>query len=584
MNKIKRSSILQYSISIAIIGMSGNAYSMGLCVSGTSSIVSSSASPYANDCPSGKNGTSFTDSAKADLDKFGTDIATAGKEIAKTITSNTKNEIDMMTTSTGEIITALMNITNTKIKDELKQDKMMLDMKMNFQSEMQNRELQAKKSVIGLDDTKEEVLFILDELKNTGNGTPGNYNHAQEVIAAMKSKYDNDPKFLIPVRIQAASANQIKGSGCPEYSPELQREGKLDSSCFYGVKANPGEKVQKYFEECSRAKRSALSSIQDNVSNVAANNEQNRSQSKYLKESRSQSSKELASTKIKDQIDTSCTSEEFNYKLCGKTTDGSMMTETAYKNKIIENEIVPFGNISSTNYLAPVSFGTIDGETVAATDEEIAAMRAKSVDLSSGVAVSDNTPPIVKTYRTSSQYFAAKDFVNNITNKEAVSNDQNITKMKDSDTALFQSKFMSRLSALSLAENSLMQPIKERTGTNIAIAVADGTLKRDGVDGKVIKEDVDGAGSLDRLFFSIDKDYGRLSTDAKSAIGTTGMAGISTAPEGSLENWQIEALTKSNMLALKNYEQNERIELLLATLVASSTNSQENIDYINSLK
>lgn len=578
MDKRKGNKFLKYSISIAILSTVSPIYAIGICEQSNATLVSGNNSPYAQDCPDSKNGVEFTGDASAYLKQFKTEIKSAGEEIANQIASNASAEIDTMTKGSQKLIETLYTLTNTEIKDSLTQDKMLLDMKMNYQTELQEKEIQAEKSVISLDDSKEEVLFILDELKNTGNGSSGNYNHAQEVIAAMKAKYDDDPNFLMPIRIKSADAKTMKGEGCPAYDPKLQKEGKLDSSCFYGVKASPGHKLEKYFEECSRAKRKALESIKQNVSSAAAKTAQASSQSKYLNKSGSSSSSELAKNKLEMQRDTSCTQEQFDYKVCQKN-----LSESDYIKKVIDNEIVPFANVSSTNYLSPVSIGTIDGKPVEATDEEIKAMRAKSVDVNPDVAVSENTPPIVDTYRTSSQYLGAIDFVNNVVNKEAVSNEGNITKMKDLDSSLAQSVFMNRAAALSLAENSLMQPIKARTGTKISTAIADGSLTPEKRD-VVIKEDVDGAGELDRLFFSINKDYERLTTDAKSAADGGGIAAISTAPTGSLEEWQIEALVQGNMLAYKNYEQNEKIELLLANLVALNANSQENINYINSLK
>lgn len=568
------------------------------CDPSFASTAANNKNPFSVACPSSKGAATFTGDASSYIAQFGTEIEAAGTEIAEQIAANAESEIKVITTGNEQIIKTLVDITNSSIKDGLKQDKQMLDMKMEFMSELQERELKATQSVISMDDSREEVLFILNELEAVGNGEEGNYNHAHEVIAAMKAKYDDDPNFMMPIRIKSADSKNSEGAGCPQYDPDLHKAGQLDGSCFYAIKASPGMKLEKYFQECSRIKRDALASVQSNLSKTASTRKQLQGQASYAKKSSSGvQASQMAQEKTEEQLKTSCTPEEFAFKLCGEDENGEMMTSETYITEVIDNKIIPYGNVSSSNYLAPVPVGSIDGDVGEMSEEEIQSMRitaqqkldAAGNAVAPSAVVSSNTPPLIKTYRTSAQYYAAEDFVSNIINKEAVSG-LKIEDAKNKDKAVFHSKFMARNAALSLAENSLRQPIKDRLGTDLAAAVADGSLSREGAlnpeTGKVevLKEDLNGASSTDRLAFAINKDYARISNDAQSAANSGGTAGIETAAPGTLAEWQVESLVRTNQLLLMENEKNERMELLLATLLANMTNSKDNVEYINSFK
>lgn len=572
--------------------------SANYCDPGSAQVVATNASPYAVECPSDKGAATFSGDASSYISQFGTEIEKAGKEIAEQMAMNSAGEIDVITAGNEQLLKILADLTNSQIKDGLAQDKQMLDMKMEFASELQERELKSNQSVISMDDSKEEVLFILSELKNVGNGEEGSYNHAHEVIAAMKAKYDDDPDFVMPIRMKSADSKMGEGEGCPEYDPDLHKAGKLQGECYYAIKASPGMKLEKYFQECSRVKQGALASIQTNASKTAGKKKQLKAQSDYAKKSSSGvQASQMASEKVESQMQTSCTPAEFRYELCGTDESGEQITTEKYITDVIDNVIVPYGNVSSANYLTPVSIGSIDGDVGDMSEEEIKSMRitaqqkkdASGNTVAPTTAISSNTPPLITTYRTSAQYYAAEDFVANLINREAVSGVK-IEDAKNADKAVFHSKFMSRSASLSLAENSLKKPIESRMGTDLTAAIADGSLTREGKiseeSGKmeVLKEDLNGASSSDRLAFAINKDYARISNDAQSAATSGGTAGIETAAPGTLEEWQIESLVRTNQLLLMENEKSERMELLLAALLANMTNSKENVEYINSFK
>lgn len=594
---IKNINILYSLVALAVSSVSTNAMA-GYCdpvtaamMKGPAKDTGKSSSTLAGECSSSKNVYQFSGSAKDEIDKFGTDIEAAGNKIADTIAENTASEIEVITQGTESLIKAMVNITNSQIKDQLKQDKMLLDMKMDYLAELQERELKASQGVMGMDDTAEEVLFIINELKVTGNGQAGSYNHAQELIASMKANYDDNPNFLMPIRIKSADAKTAEGEGCPAYDPVLHKSGELDTTCFYTVKSSPGAKLEKYFKECSIIKANSMASVAKNMSKKVSTESQQKSQTSYMNKSQTQKSTDLIQTKIVVQKETSCSVKEFGYKICGTNEEGERLDTKEYLQDVVDLKIIPYGNVSSSNFLSPVSIGSTDGNVGEIDDATRKSMALKAVGYKTlgengqaSVATSSNTPPIVKTYKTSSQYFAAVDFVNNIINKEAVSG-QNVTKNTNSNSAIFQSKFMSRAASLSLAENSMRNAIELRTGSNINQQILKSNAQGESFNRQTgfVREDVNGAGSLDVLINLIDKDYNKLQSDAKSVISGGGTNQIETAPD-KITDWQVEALIKSNQLALMQFEQNERIELLMAAILANTINSENNVNYINSLK
>jgi len=546
-------------------------------------------SPQAGDCNETKNVYEFTGDAKSHIDTFGTEIEEAGKAIADAVSANAASEIEIIAKGNESLMMAMVNITNSQIKDQLKQDKMLLDMKMDYISELNERELKASQNVMGMDDTREEALFIIHELNVVGGGSEGAYNHSHEVIAAMKKKYDDDPTFTMPVRIKAAETTGPDGEGCAEYDPAAHKNGTLDGSCFYAVASKPGSKLEKYFKECSRLKTQSVAAVKKNLSKKVSVAAQKKSMSSYMNKSQTQKSDELIQTKMIVQKETSCSVKEFGYKICGKDENGDQITPELYLEKVMDLSIVPYGNVSSSNFLTPVSIGSTDGDLgeITPTEERAMAITVLDKDLDADgnlqTVVSSNSPKIVKTYRTSSQYFAAIDFIENIINKEAVSG-MNVTRSANSSNAMFQSKFMSRAASLSLAENSLRNSVEIRTGSKINAAISKSTsTKNFDRNSEVVREGFNGAGALDVMIHLVDKDYNRLQSDAKSVIAGGGSRQLDTAPNKVLD-WQIEALIKSNQLALMQFEQNERIELLLAALLANTTNAESNINHINSLK
>jgi len=528
-------------------------------------------------CTNVKSVEQLTGSASSLIEGIKDDIRAAGEEVRKQLEANSAAEVDMMSGSTEAIIKTIAATTDAQITDELKLKRSMLEMEMDYQAEMKERELRARNAPMDLDDTAEEVKFILNELDKSDG------KHVQEVLADQYSKYGEDGK-IIPVRIKAGEGNTTPtGEKCPEYDPNKHFKA---AGCFFGHKAFPAQKMAKYFEECSRAKRRIVSGAKKNAASAAVASTVQKSQNEFANSS-TKLRDSLLNSKLEKQAPINCNPYDFKKEYCLKDLGAN---KEAYVQKVIANEIIPNGNISSNNLFRPTAVGSVDGEYSAElSSEEKAALGQANVELNSNAAVSDNTVPIVYTYRTSSQYLAAKDFVDNILAKEMVPN-QPIDDRKQGSNSVYQSRFLSRAAALSVAEVSLNKSIEARLGKNLREAIESGKnlnpyVKVDGKVGEIIKEDINGAGYMDELADSINKDYQKVIIDAKNKIaGSAAAESLASMSSKKPEEWQLEAIIKQNEVTLEQYHQGERIEALLSAILAQKANSPENIQYLEELR
>lgn len=510
------------------------------------------------------------------------DIIKSGKEVKKQMEVNSAAEIKMYAESSENIMKTLVRVNDALISDEMKLKRAMLEMEMDYMAEMKEREIRAKNAPMDLDDTAEEVKFILNELDKAET------EQVQLVLKNQYDKYGEDGK-IIPVRIKAAeSINTETGEKCPEYDPNVHFKA---AGCFFGHKAFPAQKMAKYFDECSRAKRRIVSGAKKNAANATITSTVQKSQNEFANTS-TQLKESIISSKLKSQADLNCSPYDFKKDGCLRSLSED---KDSYVEKVIANEIIPNGNISSNNLFRPTAIGSVDGTFSSdLSDSEKSALSTANIELESksgnqDVSVSDNTVPIVYTYRTSSQYLAAKDFVDNILAKEMIPN-QALDDRKTSSNSVYQSRFLSRAAALSIAEVSLNKSIEARLGKNLREAIDSGKNMNpfnniDGVAGELVKEDINGAGYMDELADSINKDYEKVIVDAKNKIaGSAAAESLSSMSTKKPQEWQLEAIIKQNEVTLEQFHQGERIEALLSAILAQKANSPENIKYLENLR
>lgn len=585
--------IIKSAIAISIaFAFSNQSLAAGLCTGGAGVKAVKNGSSYQSDCPSGKTASSLSGAAQTFVDDTVADIQSATEEMVDADIENTLSVIKAINEQTTTLTKAQLSALDTERKSNLDISKAILDQEMSFLTEQKEAEIKASRATVDFSDSKEETLFLLDELKEIGDGNESSgYNHVQMIIESMKQKYDNDPEFRMPHELKMTN-NTMGEDLCEPYDPKKHKMGQLNSTCFSLKPAKPGNKLQKLWEECNRDKSNEVSRIAGMASKSTIKAVQLKREDDLAKKSMDASGTFAQADKLQDQAATSCTETDLKYGLC-LDENGEELTEVDYYTKVINNEIVPHGNISSSNFLTPSSVGSTDGETGLTEDElksiKIAGQQKR--DSSGNVivdeAISSNTAPLVQTYRSSSQYFAAQDFAANIVNRENISGLS--LNEKNEAHAELQAKIKSREAKLSLAENSFNAAIQERIGVDMANALADGSLTRQGVkndSGKteVLKEGLSGAGEIDRLTHKINEEYGILSTNAQTAIAGGGITQFENAPESAITKKQIEALATSIELSMKELESNERMELLLSAILASELNSPSNVKAINDLK
>lgn len=523
-------------------------------------------------CTGIKTVDTFQGQASSVIEKIKDDIIRAGKEVKQQMLENNQAIVSNNADNTSQIIRTIIETTDTQLKDELKMNRAFLDMEMGYNAELKHRELLAERAPLEIDDTKEGNQFILQKLQDSKRG------NVQAILSDFDSSYADGA--VIPVKIKSGISSTT-GSTCPEYDPANTTEV---GECFYAHKEFPADKLRKYFQECSREKRRFVmqtkkSAVARTVAQTQVSGELN-----FNDKVTTNNKIEYLAKEAITQRDFSCTAAELKYKLC----DSSLTSET-YVDKVINNEIIPNGALSSTNLFEPAVIGSVDGNIESMSDDEIKALNLKSLDAGKNadgkeVALSDNTVPIVYTYRTSSQYQASKDFVQNILGKGLVPN-QPMNQRRSQSSALYQARYQSRIAALSLAESSFNKAIENRIGKNLREAIDSGENFNQFNGGKVVKEDLNGAGYIDSLYDSINKDYQKVVVDKtgqlSSAVNAEELDVMS--PEKAKE-WQIQAMVKANELSLEQYFQNERIESLLATMLAQQANSAGNIEFLQQLR
>lgn len=533
-------------------------------------------------CTGIKNVDEFTGSATSLIKKLKDDITKAGEVVRKQLEDNSMAEITTISDSTEAILKTMASINDSQTRDFINISRFFLDMEMNYMSELKEREVRAISAPLSLNDTQEVYKYILhnlDEEIKTGN------KHSQPLIAAMSKKDQTSFGTIIPVQIKAAeNPYSSTGESCESYDPTKH---KVPDGCFYGVKDYPSDKLSKLFNECSREKRRLVSSVKKSSTADTVSRQVNQSQEDFMQVTGSLRNSAMVN-KIKIQADISCSISDMENKYCHPS-----LTKKAYVEKVINLEIIPNGNISSSNLLSPTSIGSVDGRFDSAlSEEDLKAMELTGLDRASkdgagkNNAVSTNTVPIVSTYRSSSQYLAAKDFISNIMAKELVPN-QDINNRTSTSAAVYQTRFLSRTAAMSLAESSMNKTIEARIGKKLREGIESGAnfnpeMEVDGKKGVVIKEDINGAGYLDELADSIHKDYQKIVVN--STNGNSGIEEISVMSADALKEWQLSTVIRQNEMALMQYEQQERIELLLAAMLAQLTNSAAEISYLDDVR
>jgi hypothetical protein len=489
-------------------------------------------------------------------------IELSGEILESSFKSNGNDIAKKIAEVSTDITESLVLFQNSMNQSKTERSEKMNDIKMNYMTELKEREIRAKNSEFSIDDTAEEIAFLeyqMEQELSSGNDKP------QILISKLKSKYD-DNNFVLPIKIRSSDRLTPTSTGdkCEDYDPSQASE---QIGCFYYQKSQPGKKLEMIFNECSRAKKQTLMAMNQKSSNRVVSN--------TLKAEQTKSVGSVVTTKtiVSDQISqrvTSCNDKEYGFGLC--STD---LSPSEYIEKVVYNEIIPNGNVSATNMFTPPVIGSYDGETDLNGDELISSL-ISSLE-KDNTAVSENTPSLIHTYKTSSQYYASKDYIVNLLNRNVISN-QSVNQRQNISSSKFQSKFNQREAALSLAEQVMNSAIKNRIGSDLRDELNSGNLTRD----TIVRESLSGAGYLDILEDMVNKDYTKLVVSASSGQPTT--EALSRMSPKNIKNWQYTSQVLNTKLKLESQFDDEEIELLLSTYLSLGVNSPSNIEFLEKMK
>lgn len=488
-------------------------------------------------CTALKTISGFSGEAESSFSELNNSIKESGNLIIDAVEASSQAEIKLNAKNSSALIEILGTLNGSSVADDISRGKLVHEAKMDYMLELQDTKMKAEQSVVGINTTPEELRFIVDWLANNPDNT------IKEHIKILKVTIDEKDK-KIPVKIKSAD-------GVCDDSP--------DTACAVMKKMTPGKVTEILFDECSRAKRILVASIKQQKAITKVNSTMQKSQAEAIEV---ENTTQAASLKLIKQRKISCSPEEFNADVCG---DG--ISSRAYAKAIVSNTLINNGNISASNFYNPPMVGSIDGSFEGFSEREMR-MASESNIIFEGNESSESTPPLVTTYKSSNQYLSAIDMVDNILNESAVAN-QPLSERKNLKNAEFQAGYLSRMASLSLSKYSLQNSINDRLGSNIQNATEYDRAYP-------LKETFNGAGAIDQLTFDIENDYKELESGKSKEMYEKN--------EKALAIMMLDAQLKQNKLVLAQILRNERIELLLATILANEYNSPAYSSYLNTLR
>ena len=364
-----------------------------------------------------------------------------GINASEKIDNRRKIVVDAYGEMTSSINSSVFNAFDSLRESELALLVNSQEQEMEYMLELKEAEIRSIKGNSTTPSTKEEIEFILFELKKASD--EGN-EHVQSVVVSMKSKYDNVENFYIPVRYKH-TYDSFGDSGCPDYNPSLN--GELSNySCYRSQKGNPGKSLENFFKECSYYKSKQMTSMQNDATKEIEKGINTKPEKILNEESNSLYSLNSSSVKI-NKIN--CNSDDLIYGKCylGEDFTNSNKTLASVTEEILERvadkKIIFDGNIRATSLYKPEVVSSTDGDiTSDFNNEDYLAIENGNGEITDE-AVSTNTPVLFETYKTSSQYYAANDFSHTVLNRSLLSNldyfDRN-----SQNTNKYVSKFLQR--------------------------------------------------------------------------------------------------------------------------------------------
>ena len=473
----------------------------------------------------------------------------------------TRGFADMMSTqqkSANEIISANVKASQMIISQETQILKANIQNELAMKTEYEARKIKRSRSVLSDDDTAEEMKVITDALE-----TASDEDNVLIIIEALTIGWDKRQDRKIPIAI-----NRGKGV-CSE---EIIAEG----ACSIPKSITPGKKLKAFFQACNQVKQQF--ELKERM--IVAQDTAIQESAMRINKAMSQTSSTTAtSQRLKEQRTRNCSVEDMKNNLC--------LTELSIEDKqeLIRTCVIN-GNadVNASSLYMPKKVCGLEYSVPSKETYEILKKNAlDQTSLENNPLQDQNALPVVYSYNNINQLRSSSDFTNNILAMDLVSNQQAKDINKASSTE-FQSRYLSRMAKLSLAESSFSNSTKMRTGKKLGLLKADDP-KFEKVDELApTKEDALGGGELDFLNAEIDKANRKLklSKNEDGSIKAEALNGQSNASYW--DNLILEQLTLQSKLLFRQILQKEKEELLKAAQLASEVNSPVNIQYIKNLR
>lgn len=501
--------------------------------------------------------------ADRELIMFAQNITTTTNQVAVALTDMAKANAAAMGQSAQNIVATNAEMSQIQVGQELKIKKSLSDRKMAFDQQMTENAYRASTSVVSPDDTPEEYQVILDTLGEHSSKT------VPEIILLLQETMDkNEENGRVLIQIPAS-----KGVCSKE---DVENEGK----CAIAKRIFPAKKLEALFKQCSIDKRLLQGKVKQNAARVVATEISSKKTAKALEVSDSAGA---VGARMERQLQLSCTPIQFKSNLCG----GNSPEE--YQESIVIGNIIPNGDVSASNFRTP-SASSADGYITDMTDEAKKEIDQQSLDRTTlNVQPNQRVVPIVHTYRNANQVKASMDFIDNIVGDDLVSAVPATDRRKVAN-AEYQSRYLSRIAALSMVRLALTDSMTQRVGDKMRAMIQSGAFETANkftisATSPGNKEDVLGAGPLDIIQDRVNQQSANLQLGDQNGLSANAGNDFVADPSKTDAMEKInEGILLQNEMLMREYLMNEQTIALEAISLVQKVNSPEMVKMMERMR
>ena len=478
-------------------------------------------------------GLGISPSAMTPIASVATNMGSSASMTAIAITKAATDASASISSSSGSVNQAIVQSSMKNSMDNARLTSMQVKMEMDFDSELANKKIEAQRGG-RVGEVKEDVKYVLDFLKNP------KYSNLNTSVLIDYAKKNLDGKDII-------------------VAPRIDKSGNCDGGkCGFKKPLEVSKMLEYYAPLCADAKRQTYKQELLNKSEMTTRISSARDIKNLVSNT---SSVATSNNRIQRDLAVSCAPDMMKIGACGDIA----RTKDEYVNYVLQNKIIPNGNVSAINFYSPTSIGGLGYIDINSENRGVVADYAKNAldDSHRGGA---DVPIIVDTYRNSSQLKSALSFVDNVINLEAISN-QSVSDRLKIRSAGFQNRYLSRVATLSLAKNVMNDSVAARRGRTLSMY--------DTNSADFVKESSDGGSYADIERYDIQKGL-----DSFSPANIKNMQEM-TEKQITVEMYKAQA--KANSILWQRVKDAELQSLLLSSLVSGEANSPENLSYIRSI-